>query len=309
MDQRDATGLPLGFRIDFLEGLAAVNHVTRAHASARRAVEAAPSTVWEGVALAAVGQGEYLMDRPAEAVRTLRRSVGRIPDTNPVLLAVAVGNLALAEADLDAGSSRAELLLDDRLRVLSSIGAGGTTVAAVLHLACGERDRRAGDLRAADEQFTTAIDLLEGSAPGTWLALAHLLRAQVLHAVGDSAAATSSVKEADEILDRIPDPGSLRERSARLAELTRTPARVTAEYGEQLSDRELAVLRLAAKGLEQRQIAEQLYISYNTVKTHLKTSYRKLGVSSRAAAIDRLRLLESEANGAGHRHPGEQSHE
>ena len=43
-------------------------------------------------------------------------------------------------------------------------------------------------------------------------------------------------------------------------------------FGEQLSEREVTVLRLAASGLGRRQIADQLFISYNTGKTHLKTS-------------------------------------
>ena len=79
----------------------------------------------------------------------------------------------------------------------------------------------------------------------------------------------------------------------------RTPARLATEFGEELSERELVVLRLAADGLQQREIADQLFISYNTVKSHLKAAYRKLGVSSRDAAIERLHQLELVAP-AGH---------
>jgi LuxR family maltose regulon positive regulatory protein len=53
---------------------------------------------------------------------------------------------------------------------------------------------------------------------------------------------------------------------------------------EPLSERELRVLRLVAAGLSNRDIAEALYISVNTVKTHLQRIYGKLGVSSRTAA-------------------------
>ena len=53
------------------------------------------------------------------------------------------------------------------------------------------------------------------------------------------------------------------------------------------------VLRLAADGLQQREIADQFFISYNTVKTHLKAAYRKLGVTSRGAAIERLHKLDA----------------
>jgi LuxR family maltose regulon positive regulatory protein len=53
---------------------------------------------------------------------------------------------------------------------------------------------------------------------------------------------------------------------------------------EPLSERELRVLRLVAAGLSNREVAEALYISVNTVKTHLQRIYGKLGVSSRTAA-------------------------
>jgi predicted ATPase/DNA-binding CsgD family transcriptional regulator len=51
-----------------------------------------------------------------------------------------------------------------------------------------------------------------------------------------------------------------------------------------LSERELEVLRLVAEGLTDPQVASRLYISPRTVGFHLRSVYRKLGVSSRAAA-------------------------
>jgi DNA-binding CsgD family transcriptional regulator/tetratricopeptide (TPR) repeat protein len=51
-----------------------------------------------------------------------------------------------------------------------------------------------------------------------------------------------------------------------------------------LSTREAEVLRLAADGLTDAQAAERLYVSPRTVGRHLQSAYRKLGVSSRAAA-------------------------
>jgi two-component system NarL family response regulator len=58
-----------------------------------------------------------------------------------------------------------------------------------------------------------------------------------------------------------------------------------------LSSRELDVLRLLTEGLENKQIAHALGISEATVKTHLKSLYRRLGVRSRAeAAAKALRL-------------------
>ncbi|APU16870.1 response regulator [Actinoalloteichus fjordicus] len=54
---------------------------------------------------------------------------------------------------------------------------------------------------------------------------------------------------------------------------------------ELLSQRELAVLELIAKGSTNREAARQLFISEATVKTHLLHVYAKLGVKDRAAAV------------------------
>jgi LuxR family maltose regulon positive regulatory protein len=43
--------------------------------------------------------------------------------------------------------------------------------------------------------------------------------------------------------------------------------------------------------LSQQEIARELYVSINTVKTHTTAIYRKLGVSSRGQAIERARRL------------------
>jgi LuxR family maltose regulon positive regulatory protein len=60
---------------------------------------------------------------------------------------------------------------------------------------------------------------------------------------------------------------------------------------EVLTERELAILRYLPTIMSNQEIARQLYVSVNTIKTHLKQIYRKLGVASRRDAIDRAREL------------------
>ncbi|MFD5254357.1 response regulator [Streptomyces bobili] len=55
--------------------------------------------------------------------------------------------------------------------------------------------------------------------------------------------------------------------------------------GRELSGREVEVVRLLAEGLGNRAIAEALFLSEATVKTHLVRVYRKLGADNRAAAV------------------------
>jgi len=54
---------------------------------------------------------------------------------------------------------------------------------------------------------------------------------------------------------------------------------------EPLYPRELDILRLVAKGMSNKVIAEELFISERTVQTHLVNIFRKLGVSSRTQAV------------------------
>jgi LuxR family transcriptional regulator, maltose regulon positive regulatory protein len=56
--------------------------------------------------------------------------------------------------------------------------------------------------------------------------------------------------------------------------------------GVVLGERELTVLKYLATRLTTREIAAELYVSMNTLRTHTKSIYRKLGVESRAAAVD-----------------------
>jgi len=61
--------------------------------------------------------------------------------------------------------------------------------------------------------------------------------------------------------------------------------RYRAEDFEGLSERELDVLKLMAKGMNNRQIAGQLFISELTVKVHIRNIFRKLGVGDRTKAV------------------------
>ena len=63
------------------------------------------------------------------------------------------------------------------------------------------------------------------------------------------------------------------------------------ELVEPLSERELEVLQLIAEGLMNREIADRLYLSLNTVKVHTRTIYGKLGVHNRTQAVAKARAL------------------
>jgi DNA-binding NarL/FixJ family response regulator len=63
------------------------------------------------------------------------------------------------------------------------------------------------------------------------------------------------------------------------------PVATTATQPEILSDREIEILKLMVEGLDYKQIADKLFISPLTVRSHTKNIYDKLHVNSKAQAI------------------------
>jgi LuxR family maltose regulon positive regulatory protein len=69
-------------------------------------------------------------------------------------------------------------------------------------------------------------------------------------------------------------------------------ARSRAQLLEPLSARERAILRYLPTMMSNQEIAGELFVSVNTVKTHLRHVYRKLGVAKRREAVDAARRLD-----------------
>lgn len=96
--------------------------------------------------------------------------------------------------------------------------------------------------------------------------------------------------EARRIVDRCADPGIAGRYLARVEARHGRAARPSTDgLVEDLTERELSVLRYLPSKLSQREIAGELYVSLNTVKTHCKAIYRKLGVEGRHAAVQSAR--------------------
>src|SRR5215469_10743413 len=191
-----------------------------------------------------------------------------------------------------------------------------------------EQDRDLGQMRISlatlrlaqddpDAAIAALAPVLDGSAPvpySSWLARAFLLEAIARNALGDEAAAGRALERAldlaepDGVLTVFllhPAPGLL-ERHARrrtahpalIADILsllagRTPAPPTGPQPplEALSDSEVRVLRYLPTNLPASQIAGELYISHNTVRTHIRHLYAKLGTHTRAEAVARARAL------------------
>ncbi len=97
--------------------------------------------------------------------------------------------------------------------------------------------------------------------------------------------------EAQRAVDGCSDPGIAGRLVPRVASRHKQTTRPTRKAGtaEELTDRELAVLRYLPSPMSQRDISAELFVSLNTVKTHCRAIYRKLAVTDRKAAVQAAR--------------------
>jgi DNA-binding CsgD family transcriptional regulator len=75
--------------------------------------------------------------------------------------------------------------------------------------------------------------------------------------------------------------------------------RSASQWPGELTPREREVMRLVGRGQTNREIARTLWISPNTVRSHLENVFEKLGVTNRVAAVARVSAVEPHANGNG----------
>src|SRR5215472_1851940 len=260
-------GVTLGFGVDLLRSFHALGNLRSAHEAAQRALREAPAPACRGAALTGLGQCQYLLGRTDDAAASLREALTLLPD-DPYMVALAAGYLSLAD------TGRGNPGQGER---------GARTMLELLHAR--------GLLGEARAELSVSVELCKSATPSIWHAHALILFAGVLHSLGEAADAAAALEQAEAILARLADPGSVPRFAREVRERLATPARRTAAYGEELTEREMVVLRLAAAGLTQRETGTQLYLSSNTVKTHLSRIYRKLGASSRREAVDRATEL------------------
>jgi LuxR family maltose regulon positive regulatory protein len=117
-------------------------------------------------------------------------------------------------------------------------------------------------------------------------ALVH--RAAVIRAMGGREDTAAAIEEARAAVAACPDVWILEQRLAVLERPTRPPR----PDGERaLSERELTILRLLTGRLSERDIGRELYLSHNTIHSHTRSIYRKLGASSRSEALEQARAL------------------
>jgi LuxR family maltose regulon positive regulatory protein len=150
-------------------------------------------------------------------------------------------------------------------------------------------------LKEAEREAERGELLRRAPEPSVENTQARLLLAEVRLRRGRLALAAADLEEARRSIAGFSDAGRLPAVADRVASALAQAARDRVPLSEAPTDAELAVLQLLPAELSQREIGAELYLSMNTVKTHVRELYRKLGVRSRPEAVARavaLGLLE-----------------
>ncbi|MCX5269439.1 LuxR C-terminal-related transcriptional regulator [Streptomyces sp. NBC_00199] len=166
---------------------------------------------------------------------------------------------------------------------------------AALRIAAGRRGYLHADVEGAAVLLRRAVGLAELHPRPTTLFLGLLYLADAELACGNRSAARAALARAREIVEEEPVSAfaarRLEQAETRLGQAgTRTAVRSGA-LAEELTDRELSILRALQGSATQREIGAALFLSINTVKAYNKSLYRKLGVASRQDAVKVAREL------------------
>ena len=253
------------------------------------------SSIWHSLAACLLGTSARSFDANDDA-QALFDTALKLGSRSPnfIVSMIALGRLALIAADRGdwrVCSAKVEAAFD----VVRTNGLEEYWICSSAHIARGRlfrRDRRPTD---AGAELERAVSLARRGAGLVEWSYALTTLAELRCELGDRRAARELVLEARDLLSRAPEPGTL---ALRLVGQLESALRLVVDLSgarpvvtDELTAREQTVLGLLPTGLSAREIADELGISRDTVKTHTKRIYHKLGVSSRRSAVARGRDL------------------
>ena len=199
--------------------------------------------------------------------------------------------VALAQDDLDAAARWARRVVDPFW---------GPLGLARVRLAAGEQEPAAAALALAEPRcvrhqvvgdLVAARSLASAPAGDPRKTVAGAIETAAEHGLLQTVATWGAgLGETIELAAwRVPDGWMQRLRRAMVPGIDEAVDEAALEH---LTSREREVLRLLPTRLTHREIASELFVSPNTLKFHLRLIYRKLGVSSRADAVEKARQLQ-----------------
>ena len=260
----------------------------------RRAVELERDerSPWRAMALGALGRALFWVGELRESEELLHQAAERSqPKSNNLSVIAALGYLATILVGRGEDED-AEALVRRALAMVDEHGFREHWVSAMPLVARSKILGRERKLAEAEEAAGRAVGLTRRGNVRAELTYSLLALADVRHMQGDRAGTRDALREARQLIDRSVEPGVLGDMvTGQERLLDRRSARNAREFGDELTRQELAVLRLLPSQRSLREIGAALYVSHNTVKTHVRGIYRKLQASTRREAVARARDL------------------
>jgi LuxR family transcriptional regulator, maltose regulon positive regulatory protein len=260
-------------------------------ADGRRAVELEPpGSPWHTMAALLYGCACVFAGARDEAVQEFERAarLGRQNATPGASFALAQRALLAAE---EGDWTTAAACAEDSRRLVDSAGLQTSLSSLTTYLANARVALHRGDAPAALTATAGAQRLYRRPSPVAfpWLgAQTAILMGRTLLDLGDQPAAEVKATDAGRHLALLPVAGALRDQlHGLLVDLERARSRTEAAEGVNLSAAELRILPLLPTYLSLGDIARELEISRNTVKTEVAAIYRKLDVKNRKEAVRR----------------------
>ena len=205
--------------------------------------------------------------------------------------------LALCERALVAFErgewDRAEVLADEADAALRRARREESYATPLISAAQARAALHRGDLAAVRQHLVNAQRLralLTYALP--YFALqARIELARVYIALADLAGARTLMREIDGLLRQRPEMGNLADQAGTLRAQLSKESSASGPAASALTAAELRLLPMLSTHLSIPEIAEEMFLSRNTVKTEVNSIYRKLGASSRSQAVTRSREL------------------
>ncbi|HEX4189182.1 MAG TPA: LuxR C-terminal-related transcriptional regulator [Solirubrobacteraceae bacterium] len=296
---------------EFDSSVELLTHAATAAATAEWPVRLATG-VLQARALAAIGQRSA--SRGLLKLRAVRAEVARNGS------AIVPRFLDVALADTEARALLAAGETESARQALSrALGTQPRSRSLLVREAAAELDGANAD--AASSALTAALADRDGSAPSmdepdfssSSTIEAWVLRALLARAIGERKASTDALEHALSLAEHEPYRDAFLLHGRAVRELLEHQAHIGTDHpalvevlldamsdrrtpsleaiAEPLTEREQRILSYLPTMLSNAEIGAETFVSLNTVKTHLRSIYRKLDVSSRAEAVERGRLL------------------
>jgi LuxR family maltose regulon positive regulatory protein len=253
-------------------------------------LEPDPSAPWRPQVTNAVGMTAFWSGSFEEAETAFAETVSAGDPVGYYAAEIyALGYLAAIAAEHDERSEADQRVA--RARELAERQAlGEHWVTVMVYYAAGELARASREPQVARAETEHGLNIARRGGLRLDTVYGLLVLARIAEEAGAPAEARELRARSRRQLAACPDPGFLASRIAPgAAEPGSRPA--AADSIDELSERELAVLRLLSSQLSLREIGNELYVSLNTIKTHARNIYTKLRVSSREEAVVRARSL------------------